>query len=156
MRRRILLTASASLLTAACGGKPISYLVTTPQPSETVYGCALRKMNELGYTITNTSREAAFVAGTKQTSGTARKIFTGDEYHDQLTVSVFDDTKTGQRTMRATTGRVNQKSNLFGTSSSSIDPSDTGKQDANDLLLACGEGAVSKQPTGNQFEAPLR
>lgn len=133
-----------SLLLAGCATAPISFISTTPRAPDDAYTCSLRKLNELGYTVTNTSREAGFVTGTKQTSGLGTKLFTGSEYHDQLTISIFDE-GSGARKIRATAGRVDRKSNVFGTQVSSIKPSDKGMSDASAVLVACGSGDVVKQ-----------
>lgn len=135
----------ASLLLCSCATGPVSYLSATPKTLDDAYSCALAKVNELGYTITNTNKDAGFIAGTKQTSGLGTKLLTGSEYHDQLTVSIFNQAN-GGRTMRATAGRVDQRASLLGTSTNTVKPSAAGIADANDVLLACGEGAVSKQP----------
>ncbi|GLC24715.1 hypothetical protein rosag_12280 [Roseisolibacter agri] len=101
-------------------------------------------MNELGYTLTNTSKEAGFITATKQTSGMGTKLLTGSEYHDQLTISIFGDSASGRK-IRATAGRTDRKSNLFGTSSQAMKPSEAGKADANALLQSCADGSMPTQ-----------
>ena len=95
-----------ALILAGCATAPVSYLVAAPQPSDAAYACALRKVNELGYTVTNSNKEAGFISADKQTSGLGTKIWSGAEYHDQLTVSVYGDSASGGRKIRATAGRV--------------------------------------------------
>lgn len=136
--------AALLLLAAACSTAPVSYLVTTPQPTDAVYACALRKVNELGYTVTNTNKDAGFITGVKQTGSGFTQVMTGRHTSDQLTVAIFTDAA-GKKTVRATTGQVSKKTNLFGTSEEPAAPSEAGMHDANDLLLACGEGPVSRQ-----------
>ena len=58
MRRALL---AFVVITAACGGKPVSFIALAPQPAQTSYDCALRKVNELQYTVTNENREAGFI-----------------------------------------------------------------------------------------------
>src|SRR4029079_8412025 len=99
---------------------------------------ALRRINELGYNITNVNKEARFITADKQTTGKAFKLWTGAEFHDQLTVSIFGDSASGGRKMRVTAASVSRQSNLFGTSTEGKPPSDEGKRNANDLLIACG------------------
>ncbi len=147
MFHRSLLALTSCTMMLGCSTKPISYLTTTPRPAEDAYACALRMVNQLGYTVTNTSAAAGFIAGTKQTSGLGTRILTGSEYHDQLTVSVFGDEDGGRR-IRVTAGRIDQNSNLFGTSTKSMKPSDSGKNDATTLLGECGSGAVTEQGDG--------
>ena len=144
MRSGSLVTAIAVVL-SGCATAPISFLSSTPRPLDDAYSCALRKVNELGYTVSNTNKDAGFITGTKQTSGLGTKLLTGSEYHDQLTVSIFDDSAAGGRRIRVTAGRVDQKSNLFGTSTHAIQPSTAGIGDANTVLTACGSGPVTQQ-----------
>lgn len=131
-------------LLTGCATAPISYLAATPKPAPDAYSCALAKVNELGYTITNTNKEAGFITGTKQTTGLGTQILTGSKYHDQLTVSIFDDGSGGRR-IRVTSGQTQERSNLLGTSSSGVAPSEKGKADANAVLQACGEGPITQQ-----------
>lgn len=131
-------------LLGACATAPISYVAATPRPAPDAYTCVLAKVNELGYTITNTNKEAGFITATKQTSGLGTQLLTGSKYHDQLTISIFED-GTGARRIRATSGQTQERSNLFGTSSSGIKPSDKGKADANAVLVACGQGPIVQQ-----------
>jgi len=139
-------SAGAALLLIACGGTPISFIAAAPQPALTSYDCALRKINELQYTVTNTNREAGFIQADHQASGLATKLFTGSEHHDQLTVSVFGDSASGGRKMRVTAARTNQKTGVFGTSSTQAEsPSEEAKTAANEILRSCGTGPVSVQ-----------
>jgi hypothetical protein len=130
---------------AACSSAPISYFALTPQPSDGAYACGLRKVNELGYTVTNTNKEAGFITGDKQTSGALAKAFLGTELHDQITVSVFDDAASNSRKIRVTTGQTEERTNLFGSSKGAKAPSTQGVADANSILTACSEGAITKQ-----------
>lgn len=144
MRRRHLFLLAMALL-AACQGGPVSYLVATPQPVESAYACALRKVNQLGYVVTNTNKEAGFITADKQTTGAFVAALSGQRYHDQITISVFEAGEGKARQIRATSARVKESVTLIGTQQQGVGPSDSGKQDANDILLACGEGPVSKQ-----------
>jgi hypothetical protein len=144
--RTIASTLAFLALVGCSGGHPISYFALTPQPSPDAYACALRKVNELGYTITNTSKDAGFLTADKQTTGTMHKILTNSEVHDQLTVSVFDDAATQQRKVRVTAGTTEAKTGLLGgTSTSAQSPSDSGIADANSVLSACATGPITKQ-----------
>lgn len=143
------------LLAAACGGKPISYFSLTPHPSADAYSCAIQKVNELGYTVTNTSREGGFITADKQTTGAMRKALTGQEYHDQLTVSVFEDTPTQKRKIRVTAAATFSKTTLFNTSTSSKNPSDEAMADANTILTACAEGPITRQASARTGVAPV-
>lgn len=142
MRAGILLSFTALL--GACSTAPLSYVSATPRPLEDAYACSLRKLNELGYTVSNTNREAGFISGTKQTSGLGTQILTGSQYHDQLTVSIFDS-ENGGRQIRATAGRVDRNTSILGTSTTGVAPTPAGIADADALLKACGDGTVTKQ-----------
>jgi hypothetical protein len=155
MRNGYLLVSAIAWTLAACANGPISYLAATPQSSADAYSCAVRKVNELGYTITNTNKDAGFVTGTKQTSGLGTQFLTGSQYHDQLTISVFDQPNSPERQMRATTGRIDQRASLFGTSTTGVKPSSIGISDANAVLMACGKGTITQQ-TENEFVAVAR
>jgi hypothetical protein len=135
---------------SACGKSgPVSYLSTTPAPTPDAYACALRKINELGYTVTNTSREAGFISGEKSTTGSLKRALTGSQYASILTVSIFDDPATKARKIRATAGQSRERSNLLTTSKSTEAPSDLGIADANSLLTACAEGTITRQAQAN-------
>lgn len=152
MRKALVVGATLAGL-AGCNTAPISYLATSPQPEDATYACVLRKVNELGYTIQNTNKEAGFVAGEKQTSGLGTAILTGRQYHDILTVSIFDDGK-GGKTVRATTGQSNESAFNFGAASKTGQkPSNTGKKDAKEVLSACTQGAVTEQASTERFRA---
>lgn len=142
--RRLLIGVLA--LAAACGkGGPISYLATTPAPVTDAYACSLRKINELGYTVSNTNREAGFITGEKSTTGKFSRAMTGSQYTSILTVSVFDDPSSKGRRIRVSAGQSRERSNLFTSSKSTESPSDVGIADANSLLSACSEGPIAKQ-----------
>jgi VCBS repeat-containing protein len=140
------------LALVGCAKGPVSYTAPTPEPAETAYVCALRKVNELGYTVTNTSKEGAFIQADKQTSNTFGRLMTGNNFHDRLTISVFD-AGNNTRTVRVTAGGYNERSNLLGTSTNSTESSDTAKADSNTILLACAKGPVIKQAGDDSFEA---
>jgi hypothetical protein len=142
MRR--LITLFALVTAVACGKSgPISFLATTPSPAPDAYTCSLRKINELGYTVTNTNREAGFITGEKSTTGTFTRAMTGSQYASILTVSIFDDA--AARKIRVSAGQSRERSNLFTTSKSTEPPSDVGVADAKALLNACGQGEITQQ-----------
>ena len=148
---KILTRAALSVSTitvVACGGTPISFASVTPQPAADAYACALSKVNELGYTVTNTNKEAGFITADKQKTGALAKALLGSEDHDQLTISVFNDGTTGKRKVRVTAAATSAQSNLFGTKTSAKSPSEEAVADANTLLTACSEGPISRSARG--------
>lgn len=146
MTRHILFGVVLLGAVAGCNsGKPISYFSLTPRPSGDAYTCAVQKVNELGYTVTNTNREAGFITADKQTTGAMRKALTGQEFHDQLTVSVSEDAPSQKRKLRVTAAATTARTTLFNTSTSSKSPSDEAVADANAILAACAEGTITRQ-----------
>lgn len=141
--RTSLLVLGFALLAAACVTAPVSFSSPTPRPAEDAYACALRKVNELGYTVTNTSRESGFISGTKQTSGLGTQLLTGSQYHDQLTVSVFSAGDTS-RTIRVTAGRLDANTNALATRTTAVAPTEKGKTDAKAVLESCGTVVAAK------------
>lgn len=142
---------SSVLLLGACSSAPVSFSSTTPQPLEAAYGCALRKVNQLGYTVTNTNKDGGFINAEKQTSSGLGEFLTSKKNHDVLTVAIFDDGK-GGRTMRVTAGGSEQKSGLFASASKGDKaPSDGGKADANAILYTCAQGAAQTSTLPNMY-----
>ena len=99
-------------LLAGCVHGPTSYRSLTPATGEVAYDCALRRVNELGYTVTETNKEAGFIVGDKQTSGWTEYI-TGRRHFDRLTVSIFD-ADSAWRTVRVTAASMQERTRLFG------------------------------------------
>lgn len=132
-------------LLAGCTNGPISYAGLSPDTGDALYSCALRQVNQLGYTVVNTDREAGFITGEKRTSGMGTAILTGQNYSSQVTISVFD-AENGRRTMRVTAGQTSESALGFGAASRTvIAPSDTGKADAMTILTACAPEGAAQQ-----------
>jgi RNA 3'-terminal phosphate cyclase len=112
----------------------------------------MRKINELGYTVTNTNKEAGFITAEKQTSGLGTALLTGRKYQDQLTVAIFDDTATNGRKLRVTAAQATENALAFGNASKTgVAPSNSGKADAQAVLSACSEGSAASQQTAMLF-----
>jgi hypothetical protein len=142
---------SSVLLVEACSSAPVSFSSTTPQPLEAAYGCALRKVNQLGYTVTNTNKDGGFINAEKQTSSGLGEFLTSKKYHDVVTVAIFDD-GTGGRTMRVTAAGSEQRTGLFSSASKGDKaPSKDGKADANAILSACAQGAAQTSTLPNMY-----
>jgi hypothetical protein len=137
--------AAALLFVAGCSTGPVSFTGLSPDVSDALYACALRQVNQMGYTVTNTDRDAGFITGEKQTSGLGTALLTGQQYHDLLTVSVFDGSD-GKRTMRVTAGQTQQSAVGFGAASrTQVAPKDSGKRDAMSILTACAPEGAAQQ-----------
>ncbi len=133
------------LFATACSSAPISYMATTAAPEASAYECALRKINELGYTVTNADKGAGLILADHQTSSGVGEFMSGKKYRDVLTVSIFDaaDSAAG-RNLRVTASQSTEATwALFGNASKSqTAPSESGKADAAALLHACAPGAA--------------
>lgn len=138
---------------AGCATGPKSFLANTPDPQDGAYTCALREMNRLGYTVRDADRDAGFVTGQKQTSGLGTALLTGKNFHDVLTVSIFDSGDSDERTIRVTAAQMQENAIAFGSASQTgTSPSSSGKADAQTILMNCAQGTISEQALG-EFEA---
>ena len=131
-------------------GVPISFTAPTPQTSADAYSCALRKVNELGYTITNANKEAGFITADKVTSSVAERLITSSDVYDRLTVSIFDAPDGKGRTIRATSAKTQVSTEAGNIPPRPINPSNQGMADAQGLLLACGSGPVVRQDSESE------
>jgi len=143
----------AVILFAGClhmTGAPISFTAPTPQTTADAYSCALRKVNELGYTITNANKDAGFITADKITSSVAEQLFTSSQLNDRLTVSIFDAADGKGRTIRATSAKTQVSTAASNIPPRPIRPSGEGMADAQGLLLACGSGPVVRQDSESE------
>lgn len=146
--KRTLLVLCAALGASACATAPVSFTSPTPASQDDAYSCALRKINEMGFTVANTDRQAGFITAEKQTSGLGTALLTGKKYQDQLTVSIFDNAGSASRTIRVTAAQTNENAIAFGSASrTGVAPSDTGKKAAQELLTVCAPNAEATQQT---------
>jgi hypothetical protein len=136
----------------------MSYFASSPTPQDGLYTCALRKVNELGYTVTNTNKDAGFITAEHQTSSGLGEALSGRKYHDVLTVSIFDEATGGTRRLRVTAAQTQQTAQLFGRASETgIAPSDKAKADANALLAACAPGStITQQASAREYTTEAR
>src|SRR5450759_4266390 len=125
---RIFAVLTVALL-AGCGPRMISYNSVTPATSDASYDCVLRKVNELGYTVSSTAREGHFVTAEKEYHVSATQVFTRQTYYDRLTVSIFD-VDSATRKIRITTTGTLDKAHFFAASTSRAHaPSDRAQTD---------------------------
>lgn len=151
-------TVFLTLLATACSSAPVSFYGVAPPGRDTAYQCAVAQLNIMGYTIEDGNSDAGFVRGRKQTSGLGTQIFTGNTYHDLLTASAFDNPATGETNLRVVASRVAEQDVdlLAGLSDEPeqgedvIAPSDSGKADAQALLLNCGVSNVTGPSNGQE------
>lgn len=131
---------------------PASFSAVTPEPIESAYACALRRVNELGYTVTSTTKEAGFITADKQTSGAGTMFLSGEAFKDQLTVSIFG--ADSARRIRVSTAQRSEKSTGFSNATKAFAPSERGKRDAQAVLSSCATGAIAAEPGGFSAAAP--
>jgi hypothetical protein len=60
-------TALGLALVAGCAINPVQYNSPMPLGLDAAFACALRQLNELGYTVTNTDKSAGYLAAERQT-----------------------------------------------------------------------------------------
>ena len=133
---RILAVLTVALL-AGCAAHPIAYSSITPATGDASYDCIVRRVNELGYTVTSTNREEHFIAATREFHKSAIQAFTQMRYYDRLTVSIVD-ADSASRTIRITlAGTVERDNGFAGSTSRSKPPSDMAQADAVAILKAC-------------------
>jgi VCBS repeat-containing protein len=140
---RVLAVLTITLL-AGCAPRMISYNSATPATSEAAYDCVLRKVNDLGYTVTTTTREGRFVTAQKEYHVSATQVFTRQTYYDQLTVSIFDADSVTRKIRITTTGTIDNAHLFTATTSRARAPSDRAQADASAILTACA-GGVTKE-----------
>ena len=143
------------VLAAACSAAPVSYYGVAPPGREDAYQCAVAQLNIMGYTIEDGNSDVGFVRGRKQTSGLGLQIFTGNTYHDVLNATAFDNPATGETSLRVVATRIANQDVAMGAGGSEdaaergedvLPPSDSGKTDAQALLMNCGVTNVTGPP----------
>jgi hypothetical protein len=152
---RILAVLTAALL-AGCAAKSKSYNSPTPATSDASYDCVLRKVNDLGYTVTSTSREGRTVTAQKEFHKSATQVFTRQSYFDRLTISISDADSASRTVGITATGSVENAHLLTGTTSRAKAPSDMAQADASAILAACARGLVTKEPGASQQDSRVR
>lgn len=148
--------AVALLATGCVTTAPVSYMGVTSPGKEDAFECAIAQLNLMGYNIEDGNADIGFVRGRKQTSGVVEEIFLGNAYVDLLTVSAFDNPQAGTTHLRAVASQVADKDiSLIGGVSldedleqgeRQIEPSETGKADAQALLANCGVSQITGPP----------
>ncbi len=135
--------ASMALTVVACATAPVSFVSTTPEPTDAAYNCAMKKLNELGYTVSNTNKDAGFITGAKQTSSGVGEFMTGKKYHDILTISIFDADE-GSRRLRVTAAQSQEAAWFGNASKSGIKPSAAGMAAARAILSTCAKDSIQQ------------
>jgi hypothetical protein len=139
---KISFTVLTLALLAGCVHGPTSYHSLTPATSDVAYNCALRRVNELGYTVTETNKESGFIVGDKQTSTWTEGI-TGRRHFDRLTVSIYA-ADTAWRAVRVTAASMQERTRAFSGSLSPTSTRDQVKADATAVVTACTDGVIAK------------
>ncbi len=142
---RIVAVLTAVLLAAGCAAKSRSFNSPTPATSGASYDCVLRKLNELGYTVTSASRESRLITARKEFHKSATQAFTRQSYFDRLIISIADADSSTRTVQITATGSVENAHLLTGTTSRAKAPSDMGQTDASAILTACAGDLVTKE-----------
>lgn len=93
-------------------------------------------VNELGYTVTNASRDAGFVSAERHRDGTIAWLLRRDDV-DHLTVSIFEDTLPRRDKIRVTVDASRSYEAQNGYHMGPISPSENAKTAASTLLATC-------------------
>jgi hypothetical protein len=119
--------------------------VSVASPADTLFGCAMRTVNELSYTVEAADRGAGFIRARRETSGFMDIMMSVEEY-DVLTVTIYPG-DSGRTTLRVV---------AQGGMTSSGEPdastylaSDKGRQHVQTILDVCGArvGAATSPDT---------
>lgn len=144
---RILAIATVFASIAGCVAPPAVYVGTTPSPTDAAYACALRQVNELGYTVIAADKASGFISGMKQTFGRFAPLVGGKAKRDQLNVAVYP-ADSGSGRMRITASSERETRTILKTSIDGISPSARVRGDASAILSACTDGAITKVGEG--------
>lgn len=154
--RCTVLIAALLVLVAACAARPESFVTRTPTPTGDAYTCALRMVNQLGFSVVNADREAGFINAERQTSGGAEVFLTGIKELDQLRISTYEDALSETTEIRVTAGQGTASAHAFSDVSETTmsAPSDSGREAARTILVACGEGPAAPMNREEVEEPP--
>jgi hypothetical protein len=143
----LVMTASLALI-AGCAAHPISFNSVTPATGDSSYDCVLRKVNELGYTVTATNRQGRFISAAREFHKSATQAFTRQRYYDRLTVSIVDADSASRKIRITTEGTLERDNALAGQTSRAKAPTERVQADASAILTACASSPVTKEPGG--------
>ena len=136
------------VLLAGCTHAPASFRSLTPTTMPALHDCAMRKLSQLSYTVTDSTGDGRSITGEKDIHKSAVQAFTQIKYYDRLVVSIVD-TDSASRTMRITASSLMMKGHLFRDAvESSKATSDNVQVDAGTVLTACAGGVVTKEGAG--------
>ncbi len=146
---RILAVLTVALL-AGCAAHSISYNSLTPASGDASYDCVVRKVNDLGYTVTTTNREARYLTAAREFHKSATQAFTRQRYYDRLTVSIVDADSTSRKIRITIEGAVDNEHTFTATTSRAKAPTERAQTDVIAILTACAGGLATKEPGGAQ------
>jgi hypothetical protein len=137
--------ALAFVLIAGCSPAPVTYHSFTPATGDTVYVCAVRHVNELGYTVTRTGKLPDYFVADRRTSGWTEYI-TGRRHFDRLTASITQ-ADTTWRKLRITASSVQVRTRVSKGQETTVPTRDKVQEDANTVVTACTIGLTKATGT---------
>jgi hypothetical protein len=119
--------------------------VSVASAADTLFGCAMRTVNELSYTVEGADRAAGFLRARRETSGFMGMLFRVREY-DVLTVTIYPG-DSGRTTLRVVAQGAMVSSGE--PDASTYVASDKGMQHVQTILRVCGTqfGAAATSDT---------
>src|SRR5258708_885775 len=131
----------AFALVAGCSPVPVSYHSVTPATGDTVYYCAIKQVNGLGYTVTRTGKLPDYFVADRRTSGWTEHI-TGRRHFDRLTASIATVDSTWRK-LRITASSVQVRTRILKGQEQQVRTRDKAQEDANAVVTACTKGKAT-------------
>ena len=126
-------TASTILALVAltgCAAGPAVYHTSTPNTADETYVCALRQINELGYTVTTADKESARIVGQRQFHNNSLPGIGGNAKRDEINVAIYPDSGGRRRKLRITASTEQGTHTLLSTQIRDLKPTDQVRADA--------------------------
>jgi len=150
---RIPITIAAVVVIAGCTPVPMAYHSVTPATGDTVYDCAIRHANELGYTLTNVGVQSSYFVADRRTSGWEEHI-TGRRHFDRLTALVTNADSTWRK-LQVIASSFQIRTRIFKGQQSAVPTRDKVQEDAQAVVTACTIG-LKKAPSMEASDAARR
>ena len=135
----------AAVVLTGCAAGPVMYHTSTPNTADETYVCALRQVNELGYTVTTADKESARIVGQRQFHNNSLPGIGGNVKRDEINVAIYPDSGGRTRKLRITASTEQETHTLLSTRIHDLKPTDKVRADASAILNACGSGVVTTE-----------
>lgn len=142
---------------SACAGGPQSFSRAGTMSIPDRYSCAMAKVNELGYTVANADRGAGLIRAQKESSGVVDEVVSGTHNFRVLTISIYEETESGNTQMRITASQREEgilDGAFSGGEESGQAPDDETKQAAREILNACTEARAGAEAGDDGKDEP--